>query len=379
MSFLMIGVLVGVGLAVALFAWSALRRPGRREHTAPTQRGGSPTQRSPASQPAPIGLFLVSATHLNFDQILCAPPATSAPRATSGDANLVAAADGAVTAAAERLARWRNLLVALSNERLDPQELAALIQSEPGLARAMLERINGPEYEFRTPIDQISRAVVLLGHVEVRLLAWRLCLSDGIRPSSSMTSSAFDSHWQHACTVARTAQALATTSSLPRPDILVTAGVLHDIGKLLALAQWPDRARAFDRVRFSDAQAHTTELTRLGIGHAHLGARFCDALGVSADVRQLVEAHHAPSYGPPSQPGAKDTAVAVVHLADVLSHLTQAHLQGAAPPAIYGPSAGWLELLKLRRIEDALTQNVVLALLDPALGWRGIPGVGRAA
>jgi putative nucleotidyltransferase with HDIG domain len=322
---------------------------------------------------------VLSAADLDFEHGLVTPSTPAAPPATSGDADLLAAVRTAAAGASSRLAHRRKLLEALVVEGGDPQELTALIQSDPGLSQGVLARINGPEYALDKPIDQLSRAAVFLGHAEIRLQAWRLCLSEGIQPSSSMTAGAFERHWQHTFTVARTAQALGVTFGSPRPDILVTAGLLHDIGKLLALAQWPDRARAYDNVRFSNHQAHAAELARLGTSHAHLSALLCDALGLPPDVRRIVEDHHAPSYGPPARADSDDVAVAVVHLADVLCHLSMRHLGKSAGHEIYRPAAGWLELLKLRRIEDLLAQNVVLALLDPALVWRGVPGERRAA
>jgi hypothetical protein len=86
-----------------------------------------------------------------------------------------------------------------------------------------------------------------------------------------------------------------------------------------------------------------------------------------------------PSYAPPSAGDAQPAALATVHLADVLSHAAQAHLTGIACAEVYPPAAGWLELFKVGSLDELLSQNVVLALLGPAVAWRGAPGVSSAA
>ncbi len=378
-SHVAIAILAAAGVAVALLVVSALRRRKRR---AGARARGNAAHRLGAAQPgrpAPIGLHILSATDLDVEHGLTTSPVQVAPAASAGDPDLLAAAHAAVASAAQKLARRQGLIEALLLEGGDPQDLTTLIQKDPDLAGRILERINGPEYAVGTPIDQVSRAAVLLGYGEVRLQAWRQCLGEGIEPSSSMTAGAFDCQWRHAFTVSRAAQALAVTVNLPRPDILATAGLLHDIGKLVALAHWPARARSFDNVRFSDGRAQVAELGRLGVSHAHLGALFCEALRLPPEVSRVIAEHHAPSYGPPDRMDAHAMAVAVVHLADVLGHLVERHLRSFGGQVIYRPAAGWLELLKQRRIEDLLVPSVVLALLDPSAVWRGTPGVRRAA
>jgi hypothetical protein len=92
-----------------------------------------------------------------------------------------------------------------------------------------------------------------------------------------------------------------------------------------------------------------------------------------------VQNHHLPSYAPPADSDPLPEALAAVHLADVLCHTAQAHLTGTACAGIYPPADGWFELLKAHSLEELLTQNVVLALLDPAVAWRGAPGADRVA
>ncbi len=374
---------VAVVAATALLPWMRARRAASRR----AQRISQPARRTPRAVPpsrsvaagaAPVGMHVVRALALDLGRCLTAPPAETLPQPVGGDPKQLTAARAALQEVGERLTARRHLLDALSRSGLDPRELTALIQGDPEIARRVLAHINGPEYQLEAPIEQVSRAAVFLGHTEVRLQAWRACLEDGIRPSSSMTARAFERQWQHAFTVARTAQALCASAGLVRTDTVLTAGLLHDVGKMLALACWPDRARAFDQVRFSGSPALASEIARLGVSHPQLGADLCDALALPAELGRVLLRHHLPSYTPPDA-DPQQVILATVHVADLLTHASEAHLTGIACPGVYPPAAGWLELLKAQSLDDLLTQNVVLALLDSAVAWRGAPGLNSVA
>ncbi len=332
-----------------------------------------------AAPPPAVGMKVSNPQKLDLARLQTVPPDLPPPQPFDRDFPQLEEIEAAVRSAADRLQGRRGLLEALSSETRDPLELTALIQTDPALADGIVARVNGPQYGLEAPIEQVSRATLFLGHVEVRNLAWRACLSEVIHPSSSMTAGAFERHWQHAFMIARAAHALATALGLPRPDMIATAGLLHDMGKLLALGRWPDRARAFDGVAFSDHAALSRELERLGVGHAYLGAQLCRAAQLPREVSQIVAQHHVPSYAPPVAVEGNQKAVAIVHLADLFAHLAQAHLSGRPPAPVYRMREGWLELLKVRALEDLLVQNVVLALLDPSVAWRGVPEGSRAA
>ncbi len=313
-------------------------------------RSKTPVQSKPAPPAIDIWRFTEapSADHLNLSSGI-----------TDDDMSSVLAQAKGVT---DHLQARQSVLAGVSGSSFDPRQISELVTGDPALAAQVLRIVNSAYYGLSKKVGSVFRAVVYLGHVEVRNIVWRACVSDGLESLDKQTQVLVEDLWAHSFATSKVAYALARSLNLPEPDQLSTTALLHDIGKLISLNLWPDSARGlYQPVRFSDLDILVEE-TRLGAQHARLGAEVAKAWGLPDESVQAIGEHHMPSFVSISQFKSGRKALALVHLADLLVHATAPMAKGMEEPPVYLPHESWLKLLGVESIEQLCTPTVMAAL-----------------
>jgi HD-like signal output (HDOD) protein len=127
-----------------------------------------------------------------------------------------------------------------------------------------------------------------------------------------------------------------------------TAGLLHDVGKLLIAITFPAEFVEIDRAAGGDwRREESCEETILGLRHAELSAAALARWNLPAPITEAVKDHHAPLNGAPLG------LAGVVQLADVaaneLGHQCRAAIPASGDPAAtlagYVPEGRALKLL----------------------------------
>ena len=141
----------------------------------------------------------------------------------------------------------------------------------------------------------------------------------------------------HSARVARLAAELLPDRS--DAEDAFTAGMLHDLGKLLLASHRPDElALVLAAARESGRPLHALEYERTGVSHAEIGAYLLTLWGLPHPIVHAVAHHHAPDrldtdrLDPP----------AAVHIADLLV-TEQEH--GSGGGAAEAPDEGYLARL----------------------------------
>ena len=126
----------------------------------------------------------------------------------------------------------------------DGSASAASISRELGkdqvLTLKLLRLVNSGFCGFRSPVTSIPHATVLVGLDALRMLLFGTTL---LTLEATQRMKGF---WQHSLGTARVAGILAERAGLAKPEELVVAGLLHDIGKVVITQVSPDDAVAID-------------------------------------------------------------------------------------------------------------------------------------
>ena len=206
----------------------------------------------------------------------------------------------------------------LANDHAGAADLERVIKPDPALTANLLRVANSAYFNCPRKVTGIRHAIVLMGTRQVyeaaasasfALVIPGNLLGYGIRASE---------FWLHSMSVAMLSQRLARELRLDTSDQTYTAGLLHDIGKLVIGVFLADSAReVLHLMRDKDLSFIDAEHQALGTDHAMVGATLAERWRLPREVVEVVRHHHAPDEG---VPGQSQRLVDLVHVADSLSH-----------------------------------------------------------
>jgi len=336
-----------------------------------------PPRPIPAVTP-PTGFPMMPGTARNWldvSPLIPAPLGTRPGRPAAAKKAADSTADLMAYRIAKQIRSRQGFLEALAKPSLDPSAMTEVAMADPVLASEILKVVNSPFFGLRQPVASVFRAVLLLGHLEVRNIVWRVsCADSGVTVETGAGQEFLDSLWSHAFDASRVAYALSRSCGVGSPDSIATAALLHDIGKLLSLhASGPDALALWSSFRFSGHETLREETRLFGLSHDLRGGQAAEVWGLPEETRAAIAHHHAPSYILPGELAEHQVPIALVHLADLLCHLVRpaaAAMEASAPsdaPAapIYLPRDGWLALVGLRDIREISRLDQVARALRP--------------
>lgn len=228
------------------------------------------------------------------------------------------------------------LLASLDQDGVNIDVLARDIALDQTLTARTLQLANSSFYGMARQVTTIREAIALLGLRTVRNLANTIAL---IGTFSGSAHQAIDVRpfWRHAIAVAICARELAKRLYV-NPDQAYTAGLVHDIGRLVLATQFsqPYEATMVYRAQ-QECSLSEAEEAVLGLDHAAVGHALTQHWKFPAALQQAVALHHAPVM----QDG--HALPLVVRAADAIAHALDLslYLDDLVPPL---PPGLWQQL-----------------------------------
>jgi putative nucleotidyltransferase with HDIG domain len=205
------------------------------------------------------------------------------------------------------------LLASFEQEQADTADIARRIAQDQALTVKVLRVANSSFYGMQGKIASIQDAMVVLGFRNVRTL---VLAASVVGSFPAVQGGWFDQKvfWKHGLAVALAARSYASAAGV-NPEHAFTAGLLHDVGRLVLVTCFPEHYRAVVTARAGrDAYLSAIEHEVLGVDHAQVGAVLAERWKFSPQITDAVKLHHA--AGKPETP----LLATLVHLADVTAH-----------------------------------------------------------
>jgi HD-like signal output (HDOD) protein len=212
-------------------------------------------------------------------------------------------------------------------------DIADVLEYDPLLSAELLQIVNTSGLSLDQRVIETADAVALLGlpAVQSLALAWPLFHPNDAVQAAGLSMEAL---WDHAFLVAQHARqiTLKQTGNARLADDAYTAGLLHDVGRLLLAASQPEKyAAVLAAARQQARPLHEVETAQLGFNHAQAGACLLARWGMPTPIIEATAAHHAPGQAGSAGQFSLLTAVSA---ANVFAHVTRSPVNGLPPPEL---------------------------------------------
>lgn len=208
---------------------------------------------------------------------------------------------------------YTKLVAASSNPEISMHDIGALIASDIAMSAKVLQLVNSSFFGLGRRISSAREAVVYLGIAPLRALVLSAGAFRAFAPARPIDGFSVDALENHSACVAVLAGKLLPDKR--DAENAFTAGMLHDVGKLLLAVHRPDELSSLlADARDSARPLHAVEQERIGVTHAEIGAYLLSLWGLPHQIVEAVAHHHAPS-----RVGVTELdPVAAVHIANLL-------------------------------------------------------------
>ena len=188
-----------------------------------------------------------------------------------------------------------NLLAQLSRRNCEIPELAETVERDPMLSGQILRLANSAIFGRLRPVSSVRHAIAMIGMGALRKFALGSSISNlfsGTRLAKHFSLRRFN---VHSVATATLLELLSGELPFESGEDAFLAGLLHDIGKLLIAASFPQQ---YDDIlalaAVNGATLIEAERDILGIDHAELSSLAISRWELSEAIQSAARDHHQP-------------------------------------------------------------------------------------
>jgi HD-like signal output (HDOD) protein len=210
------------------------------------------------------------------------------------------------------------ILALLNDEKSSARDMEHIITHDQALSSKVLTVANSAYYGFRHKIVTVRRAVVALGYEEIRNICLGASLMGFLHPSTFKNKQAAELLWLHSVCVADAARIISERTKACESDVAFTAGLMHDLGKVVLAAFFPEEVEAMRLLMERENLGYRQAEFAQDMDHAQIGKALCEYWDLPPQLVEGVGYHHDLHSGLDFY-----TVPATVHVADFLGRESQ--------------------------------------------------------
>lgn len=194
------------------------------------------------------------------------------------------------------------------------QDINNVLNQDQAITARVLRMANSAFYGYARRINTVTDAVVFMGFKTIRSIVIAASVSDILNQEIEGYALQQGELWRHSQCTAMAARLIARRAKFPTLDVAYTAGLLHDIGKVI-LNQTMTEAyfEVVERAGEGEIPFDKVEDEILGFNHALVGSRVAGKWNLPDQLVEAIALHHDPD-GATINP----KLTAIVHLADAI-------------------------------------------------------------
>ncbi len=179
------------------------------------------------------------------------------------------------------------------------KDLAEIIERDPLITVEIIKVANSAYYASSSEIDSIQRAIVILGFDAIKELVTTVAtVHYFFNPNSDLVVDRAGL-WLHSVGTAKAAQLVAEKVQYDRTDVVYTAALLHDIGKIVLAILYPNYYHDIMKLAAKkNMPIILAERKILNADHCMIGKLLFDIWNLPKHVTTAMSFHHEPMEAP---------------------------------------------------------------------------------
>ncbi len=191
------------------------------------------------------------------------------------------------------------ILNCMYDETCSVPDVSKIILRDPGVAATILKTANSAWYGQVQRIDDISKAIVVLGLNEVLKIAMYASFSTFVHESFFSTKFNPLQFWLHSIASSEAAKTISRCYKNMDEESAVVNGLLHDVGKVLIYYLFPGEYEGVLQYA-SDKNCCLLQIEKeqLGFTHPEIGKCLAEKWNFPPGLKACIEYHHVPEQAP---------------------------------------------------------------------------------
>ncbi|KPL06858.1 hypothetical protein AMJ86_06885 [bacterium SM23_57] len=238
-------------------------------------------------------------------------------------------------------------------------DLVRIIHNDPALTAKVLKIANSAFYGMPKRIESLNMALVVLGMKEINNLVTSICVFKAFPVVPGRPTFDRERFWEHSAGCGEIAKVIGHKLSIRVYGVEFTAGLLHDIGKIVMDQYFHDDfLEALELSETANISMAEAEERVLGVSHTHLGAWLSSMWNLPPNLVDTIVYHHDPSE-------SKDHRIlcSLIHLADLVCKQLGIGFSGDHTDVSIVDDPAWSELQQVNpQIEEIDIEQFTIEL-----------------
>ena len=206
------------------------------------------------------------------------------------------------------------LMSVMNDPRSGMDQIVDAVKYDQAVTSNVLKLCNSAYFGLSRKVTSLNDAMLTLGTVKVLQLVLSVHTNSMLTREQKGYGLEAGALWKHSVAVALASSIFSQRLRQPNANLAFTAGLLHDIGKVVLNEYVGDKfAEIVCRVTEHGAAFAEAEHDVLGFSHEEIGAMVAENWKLPEPIVRCIRYHHTPSTLDPP-----DALVDIVHLADAL-------------------------------------------------------------
>ncbi len=218
-----------------------------------------------------------------------------------------------------------NVLRITSDDKTSVRDLSEFIRQDQAISNKLLKLANSAYYGLIKKVDNIPRALTVIGFSDVTSLAIGMSVFSSLKLKKTEKVLKMRNLWLHSIGCATAAQELTKITGSNNSDQIFLNGLLHDMGKVIFAIYFPeDYMSILLDAEKNNQPLHMVEEESFGIDHARMAGYLMEQWNFPDTIAMPSRFHHKPAKCPKEYMHE----AMIIQLADFICHKTKIGTSG---------------------------------------------------